>query len=155
VAVLLPVVLWPGVLPQAEPQAEVYPDLPEYFQPAHRVVRLPFGPVDGRGKVYVEGKGWLWPKDAPRPGNFTEAWMEEHFTHYLHRNAFYWAVPRLDMSAADGKLLAGTKVILGKKLDDLALVCTRTRDSRLINMYIPSVCLQARSNGPPPVEDDD
>jgi hypothetical protein len=125
-----------------------FPDLPEWFQPAHRV-RRPTNSVPPQGYVHVQGLGWMPPEEVPPPGDFTEKWLDEHFTHYVSPNAFYWSAPGQRLTAAAGKLLAGTKVIYGKEVDGLALVCTRTRDNRVMNLFMQPEFLRERAEGPP------
>jgi hypothetical protein len=152
VAPLLGFVYWASPAP-TNPVVVTSPDLPAWFQPPYRLRRA-VPNANPAGKVYVEGMGWLPPDQVPPPGDFTPEWLDKHFTHYLQTNAFTWAVPD-STSLPDGKILGGTKVIFGERVGEFSLICTRTRDSRIMNMFVGTTNLRERSQGPPPVEEDD
>ena len=119
------------------------PGLPEWFDPAYRIKK-------NRGIIFPP-KTAIQPKGTP----YTDAWLEEHFTHYIGTsNAFIWSTPKVKYPS-DGKILAGIKVIVGEQVNDLSLICTLTPDGRPENMYVPSALLRDRSEGPPPVQNDD
>jgi hypothetical protein len=130
------------------------PDLPEWFSPAYRI-------KSNRGIIFPAGffkrKGLEEPRPTPgvRGGKYTQEWLEKHFTHYVDwRNAFIWATPKV-VYPSDGKILAGVKVIVGEQVNDMSLICTVTPDGQPENMYVQSVLLRERAQGPPTKEDDD
>lgn len=122
------------------------PNLPEWFQRAHRV---PSSYETGKYGTTMPGIGTILLPDAPAPPGFTAKWFEENFTHYMARNEFVFARPKELKLDADGKILAGAKVLLGGHVNDLALVCICTPDGRPVNMYLPKKSLRVRSAGPP------
>lgn len=122
--------------------------LPEWFDRAHRIKQT-------EQVTRVEGIGLLLPP-ASSSSEFSPQWLEKNFTHYFADNAFVWATPRKRIPP-DGKIFAGTKVILGKHVGNFSLVCTVTKDGQAINLFVQTPVLRARSQGPPtlaPASDD-
>jgi hypothetical protein len=128
------------------------PDLPDWFDPAYRIGKnrsIIFPP-----KTAGKAQGKPNPEATP-PGKYTEAWLEEHFTHYIgSSNAFIWSTPKVAYPS-DGKIMAGIKVIVGEQVGDLSLICTLKADRLPENMYAQSALLRERTQGPPPVAKDD
>jgi hypothetical protein len=84
----------------------------------------------------------------------TEADFEGSFTHYTRIPLFVWATPA-HVYPSHGKIRAGLKVIFGKEINGMTLVCLRGDGGRLLNMFIEGGYLRDRSQGPPPARDDD
>lgn len=122
-------------------------ELPEWFSVDYRI-RPHQPPKDMKDAVLVEGMGWVAKEEVPPPGNTTQEWFDSKFTHYIFGGAFTWATPKLRYPSL-GKLLNGTKVIFGKNDGEFSLVCARTKDGRLMNMYVQSMLLLDRAKGPP------
>jgi len=153
--VLTGLTYWTNSPVEAEPEYQPSPHLREWFHPEHRVKRQTAEPVGGEGTIYLEGLGWIPKEQAPAPGSFTKEWLDREFTHYMQRDAFFWAAPKARNFAADGKIGAGIKVIFGEEVNGTFLICTRTSDNRVMNMFIDtSKTLRERSQGPPDIDDD-
>lgn len=120
--------------------------LPEWFRRAHRIQS---SYQTKKAATALPGIGLAGLPEEPAPAGFSATWFEENFTHYLEKNEFAFATPRVLKLDADGKILAGTKLLLGGYVDDLALVCICTPDARPVNMYLAKKSLRARSSGPP------
>jgi hypothetical protein len=126
-------------------------DLPEWFGRVHRI-RQP--PSPAHSVPFVPGLGnLLTPKDTGPSDQLTSEVFENEFTHYMGSNAFVWATPR-NPYPAHGKILAGIKVIVGKEVDEMTLICLRTKDGKPLNMFIQGGALRHRAQGPPPQQDD-
>jgi hypothetical protein len=138
-------VYWMNQAP--EPTLDVS-DLPEWFALAHRI-RQP-RPYAGN----VKGVGIILPPERGSPLKLTPEWFEKHFTHYMKMNSFVWASPKHEFES-HGKIWGGIKVIFGKEVGPLSLVCVLTNDGRPINMFVENENLRPRSQGPPPKQDDD
>jgi len=123
-----------------------FSDLPECFDRAHRI--RPAEQV-----IRVEGIGLLQPPPVEPCAEFSPQWLEQNFTHYVAVNAFVWATPKYRYPS-DGKMFAGTKVVLGKEVNQLGLVCTVSKDGRAINLFMETQLLRERSQGPPICDDD-
>ncbi|MBM4072057.1 MAG: DUF4339 domain-containing protein [Planctomycetes bacterium] len=122
-------------------------ELPAWFQHEHRVL-----PARGKKVVALRGLGMMRPPPGTsRPDGFTRAWFDRHFTHYLDQDAFIHARPRIEFQS-DGKIAAGTKVLLGKELGEAALICVCSETGRPINMFVRVTALRLRSKGPPPAK---
>lgn len=140
---LLAAMYWMNIRTESEAH------LPEWFQSAHRILSSYH---TSKPATALPGIGLLGLPEAPAPVGFTPAWFEQNFTHYLDKNEFAFATPKVLKKDADGKILAGTKILLGGQVEDLALVCICTPDGRPVNMYLPRKSLRTRSAGPPPID---
>jgi hypothetical protein len=127
---------------------EEFPNWPEWFQSEYRV-RPPQKPPIPPGTVFVEGMGFVNKDQVPSPGEYSEKWLDQLFSHYTVAQQPYWARARMDPTSPAGIMPAGAKVIAGPELNGLTLVCTCTRDHRVINMFVDRNSLRKRSLGPP------
>jgi hypothetical protein len=123
-----------------------FSELPVCFDRAHRI-------RPAQQVITVEGVGLLQPPPIEPSAEFNPHWLEQNFTHYVADNAFAWATPKYRYPS-DGKIFAGTKVVLGKAVNELSLVCTVSKDGRAINLFMETFLLRERSNGPPICDDD-
>jgi hypothetical protein len=126
-------------------------DLPVWFDRAHRIER----PVTAATPVsFVPGVGMLLP---PREANAAETLprdaFERDFTHYTKIPLFVWSTPE-HVYPSHGKIFRGTKVIFGKEVNGMVLVCLRTNDGKPMNMFIEKGYLIDRTQGPPKGRDD-
>lgn len=119
----------------------------DWFDPKHRVSRPRFdGPFSGQ--VWVEGKGWVSPKDVPPPGSLTEDVFEKHFSHFVSAKAANYADPTTTYPSGFSE--PGTRVVAGATNGDRTLVVRRTQDNRPLNFFVETRFLRPRSDGPPP-----
>src|SRR6185312_11560003 len=79
-SLLMPAVIGAAVYVATRPEVQTA-DLPKWFDPAYRISKkraILFASKSG-GKVKFDGKA-----TAP-PSMYDDAWLEEHFTHYVDR----------------------------------------------------------------------
>jgi hypothetical protein len=138
--------LFAAIRPEKEPDYS-FSDLPECFDRAHRI-------RPAQQVIPVEGIGLLQPPPVVPSAEFSPQWLQQSFTHYVADDAFVWATAKYQYPS-DGKILAGTKIVLGKHVNELSLVCTVTKDGRAINLFMQTRFLRERSQGPPEIRDDD
>jgi hypothetical protein len=130
------------------------PNLPEWFSPRYRIKKS-YGIIAGPALLMRTGRWHVQATGTASPGRYTEEWLDKHFTHYVSpRNGFVWTRPRV-VYPSDGKILGGVKVIVGGQVNELSYVCTLDPEGRPINMYMLTMLLVDRSQGPPPEPDDD
>jgi hypothetical protein len=143
-AALLGLVFYPT---KSEPDVS---ELPSWFARAHRI-RQPASPA--HPVPFVPAVGQVLPP-TEAPGQLTEAEFENSFTHYTRIPLFVWATP-VHVYPSHGKILPGLKVIFGKEINGMTLVCLRSDGDRPLNMFIESGYLRDRSQGPPRQQRDD
>src|SRR5579859_6211677 len=113
----------------AENRGDYFPDLPEWFDRAHRIRAA-------EQVISVEGIGMLLPPPISPSHEFNSNWLEKNFTHYVADDAFVWATPKFEYPS-HGNILAGTKVISsGKQVEKFTLACAVTNDGCAINFFM-------------------